>query len=185
MRHEAPAPSPTRETLPPIWEVSDDMWKNFLSPILEHLDPAPKMGRPRADQRQCLNGILYRARTGCQWNQLPEKFGSDSTIHRTLTRWEEKGVFDALWALLIYHCEDLKDVHWEWQAADGALHKARFIGSGKGGVKRNSQKCGHRKKSDSRTHSKESVPTRRIVEKWGSRKASLSRETAVRLLSSS
>jgi transposase len=186
------SPRGERETLPTIWEVTDDMWSHFIAPILGHLDPAPKRGRPRADQRRCLNGIIYRARTGCQWNQLPEKFGSDSTVHRTLARWEEKGVFDAIWALLIYHCEDLKDVHWEWQSADGTLHKARFIGSGKGGIKRNSQKYGHQKKlsnkqrpEKSKMRSKESAPTPRIVGKWGSRKAFLSRETVDRYLSSS
>ena len=90
-----------REPLPTIWEVSDPMWEHFFAPLLAELDPAPKMGRPRADQRRCLDGIIYRARTGCQWNQLPEKFGSDSTVHRTLRRWEDKGVFDQVWALVI------------------------------------------------------------------------------------
>lgn len=86
------------------------------------------MGRSRADQRKCLDGMIYRARTGCQWNRLPENFGSDSTVHRTVCRWDSKGVFDRLWAVLIYHCEDLQAVHWEWQAADGCMSKARFIG---------------------------------------------------------
>lgn len=178
-----PTSPPAREPLPTIWEISEPMWKSFVEPILNHLDPACKMGRPRADGRKCLNGVLYRARTGCQWNQLPEKFGSDSTVHRTLMRWDEKGVFDAVWALLIYHCEDLKDVHWEWQAADGALHKARFIGGGqKGGIKRTSQKSGHRKKPRGKTGSKGSGPTPATAQRWASSKAYLSRETADRLL---
>jgi putative transposase len=95
------------------------------------------MGRPRADPRRCLDGILYRARTGCQWNQLPNKFGSDATVHRTLQRWESKGIFDIVWTVLVYHVEALGGVHWEWQAADGMLNKARFIGNGqKGGSSR-------------------------------------------------
>ena len=108
--------------------------------------PAPRMGRPRVDPRRCLDGMLYRARTGCQWNQLPEKFGDDSTVHRTIQRWEARGVFDQFWALLIYHCEELKAVHWEWQSADGCLHKARFIGnvgSGKGGHKGSKRAAQH------------------------------------------
>ena len=27
-----------------------------------------------------LNGILFRLRNGCQWNQLPKQFGDDSTV---------------------------------------------------------------------------------------------------------
>ena len=142
--------------------------------------------------------MTYRARTGCQWNQLPEKFGSDSTVHRTIQRWDSKGVFDAVWALLIYHCEELKAVHWEWQAVDGTLNKARFIGSGpKGGVKRASQKLGVPKpKSEipkqkmnspksrrTATPKKVLAPTPRIVPKWESKVVSLSREEAVRFLS--
>ena len=140
--NSATEPAP-RAPLPTIWEVAGPMWDNVFLPLLQELDPPPRMGRPRVDQRRCLDGMIYRARTGCQWNRLPEKFGSDSTVHRTIRRWDDKGVFDKVWALLIYHCEDLKDVHWEWQAADGCLHKARFIGDGtKGGIKRTSQMCG-------------------------------------------
>lgn len=169
-------PTTNEDTLPTIWEVPDALWEKFLTPLLAELDPAPKMGRPRADARKCLDGILYRARTGCQWNQLPEKFGNDATVHRTLKRWEDKAIFDKLWALLIYHCEELSAVHWEWQAADGCLNKARFIG--KKGAK------AHRTQTrPTRRPAKASAPTPRTVEKWASSKACLSKETADRFLS--
>ena len=41
--------------------------------------PKPK-GHRRVDLRRVLNGILFRLRTGCQWNQLPKQFGDDSTV---------------------------------------------------------------------------------------------------------
>jgi len=65
---------------------------------------------------------------GGQWNHLPPEFGSDSTVHRTVCRWGSKGVLDRLWAVLIYHCEELQAVHWKWQAADDCLSEARFDG---------------------------------------------------------
>ena len=183
--------SSERDALPTIWEVTDSMWENFFEPLILHLDPPFKMGRPRADQRKCLDGMIYRARTGCQWNQLPEKFGSDSTVHRTIQRWDSKGVFDAVWALLIYHCEELQAVNWEWQAVDGTLNKARFIGNGqKGGCKRASQmlgqpKSGRKTSREERraTRVKGSAPTQQIVRKWESREVFLSKETAIRFLS--
>lgn len=158
------------ETLPTIWESPDALWEHFFLPLLTEFDPTPKMGRPRANPRKCLDGIIYRARTGCQWNQLPEKFGNDATVHRTLKRWEDKGIFDKLWSLLIYHCEDLGAVHWEWQSADGCLNKARFIGKKGAKAKRT-------------TKAKASARTPATVENWASSKACLSRKTAVHLLS--
>ena len=79
--------------------------------------------------------------------RLPERFGSASTVHRTVYRWDSKGVFDRLWALLIYHCEALQAVHWEWQAADGCMNKARFVG--KRGAK--ADRARHRKAGPSKT----------------------------------
>ena len=67
-------------------------------------------------------------RTGGQWNQLPRKFGDDSSVHRTMQRWITRGVFQRLWALLIENCDELGGVNWEWQSADGAMGKARFGG---------------------------------------------------------
>ena len=174
---------PANAELPTIWEVPDRLWDTFFEPLLREFDPAPRTGRPRADPRTCLNGILYRARTGCQWNQLPEKFGSDSTVHRTLKRWEEKGIFDKLWALLIYHCEELQAVHWEWQSADGCLNKARFIG--KKGSKAERKKYQRTKTTAKQTTAKGSARTRPTAESWASSRASLSREAADQLLSAS
>jgi putative transposase len=175
-------PTHEREPLPTIWEVSDAMWDNLFQPLLTELDPPSPMGRPRADQRQCLDGMIYRARTGCQWNHLPKRFGSDSTVHRTVYRWDSKGVFDRLWALLIYHCEELQDVHWEWQAADGCMNKARFVG--KKGVKAN--RARHRKDAQKTVRKvRGSVPTPRTVASWASSRACWSRSEAGLFLSAS
>ena len=37
-------------------------------------------GRKRADSRRMLEGIVFRMRSGCQWNRLPRELGDDSTI---------------------------------------------------------------------------------------------------------
>ena len=170
---------PSEKPLPTIWEVPDPLWEKVVQPLLNEFDPPKKMGRPRADQRRGLDGIIYRARTGCQWNHLPREFGDDATVHRTLQRWESLGIFDKLWALLLYHCEELGGVHWEWQAADGCLNKARFIGGGpKGGIKRVAQKVGRGVKT-------QSVRTPQTVESWASKTACLSRQKADHLLCAS
>ncbi len=115
------------EALDTIWEVSDQLWERIL-PVILQVDPPKVTGRRRADPRQMLNGIIFRMRSGCQWNHLPRDLGSDSTIHRTLQRWVSLGVFVQIWAILMEECDELGGVEWEWQAADGAMGKARFGG---------------------------------------------------------
>lgn len=117
--------------LPTIWEVSDDLWERIEILIAEY-DPPKPTGRQRENARKILNGIIYRFRTGCQWNHLPEKYGDDSTVHRTLQRWEEINLFEMLWSLLVAECDVLKLVDWQWQAADGWLGKARSGGDESG-----------------------------------------------------
>ena len=115
------------EPLPTIWEVNDELW-NIIQNILGELDPPAATGRPRTGQREAFNGIIYVMRSGCQWNRLPEQFGDDSSVHRTMQRWIGKGVLQRLWAVLIENCAELGGVDWEWQSADGAMGKARFGG---------------------------------------------------------
>lgn len=115
-------------SLPTIWRCPDDLWEEFLQPTLDRLDPSKATGRKRIDQRRALDGMIYQLRTGCQWNALPREFGSDRSIHRTMQRWIERGVFGEVVALLINHCDELDDVEWEWQSADAAMGKARVGG---------------------------------------------------------
>ena len=114
-------------SLPTIWRVSDELWSK-IEPILAQYDPPERMGRQRIDQRRALNSVIYRLRSGVQWNQLPKEFGDDSSVHRTFQRWTERGVFDRIWATLVTDCEALGGVDWEWQAAHTSMGKARLGG---------------------------------------------------------
>lgn len=115
--------------MPTIWRCPDDLWDEVIEPVMNELDPPARTGRPRIDPRRALDGVIYHLRTGCQWSALPREFGDDSSVHRTLTRWIDKGVFKEVWALLIARCEDLDPTQWEWQSADGYMGKARFGGT--------------------------------------------------------
>mgnify|MGYP002725834026 CR=1 FL=1 len=66
---------------PTIWKIPDDVWEIAVE-ILDREYPKRVKGHRRVDLRPIVNGILYRLRTGCQWNHLPKAFGDDSTIHR-------------------------------------------------------------------------------------------------------
>jgi transposase len=62
-------------------EVSDGEWSS-LSPCC----PRARVGRPRADDRKVLNGILYVLTTGCRWMDMPKRHGHYSTAFRRLKR---------------------------------------------------------------------------------------------------
>ena len=113
--------------LPTIWRVPDDLW-SIVDRVLKELDPPKRTGRKRIDPRRALDAIIFRLRSGCQWNRLPKEFPDDSSVHRTFQRRVKLGVFDRVWAALLEACEDLGGCDWEWQAADTAMGKARFGG---------------------------------------------------------
>ena len=117
------------ESLPTIWQVDDRLWAKVES-VLEAHDPPARFGPDRIDQRKALDGVIFRMRSGVQWNQLPAEFGDDASVHRTFQRWVKRGVIGRLWAVLVEACEELKGVGWAWQSFDCALGKAR-----QGGIK--------------------------------------------------
>lgn len=70
--------------------------------VLRSLLPPPqRMGRPRADDRQTVNGICFVLRTGCRWADLPTKYGSPATCHRRLSQWMRDGTWLHLWEALL------------------------------------------------------------------------------------
>jgi putative transposase len=69
-------------------DVTDEQW-SLLEPLLGRGRRGPVPGR---DRREVLNAVLYQARTGCQWRQLPVQFGSWNMIWRVWCRWRDRGV---------------------------------------------------------------------------------------------
>lgn len=127
-----PAAEATAERPPPtIWELPDELWERIES-ILARRYPPARTGRPRADLRLMLDGIIFRMRTGCQWNRMPERFGPDSTLHDWFQRFVTDGALEEIWAELVRECAALGAVDWEWQAADGVMGKSRFEGDKRG-----------------------------------------------------
>jgi transposase len=112
---------------PTIWEVPDDVWPVIQQLLDEHY-PAKAKGHRRVNLRRVLNGIIFRRRTGCQWNRLPAAFGDDSTVHRHFQQWCQRGILARIWAALVGPCAALDGVDWQWQAADTARGKARTGG---------------------------------------------------------
>ncbi|MER6081276.1 transposase [Streptomyces sp. NPDC001833] len=64
-------------------DLTDDEWA-VLEPLLSKSNN--RCGRWR-DHRQVINGIIHRLSAGCQWRQLPARFGPWQTIHKRHSRW--------------------------------------------------------------------------------------------------
>ena len=57
-------------------------------------------GRPPCDVRLVINGLLYRAKTGCPWRWLPPSFGCWKTLYGYFNRWRQPGHWDRILAAL-------------------------------------------------------------------------------------
>ena len=73
--------------------VSDDEWA-LISPLL----PAERGRgcRPAGDNRPYFEGMVWMARTGAQWRQLPDEYGKWNSVFRRYRRWVVTGVFEAM-----------------------------------------------------------------------------------------
>ena len=108
---------------PTIWRVDDALWA-ILAPILTIDKPRKKSGRPRRDDRAIFDGLIWLARTGSQWKELPARYGPKSTAHARMVEWVEHGRLAAAWALVLGRYDDEIGLQWAWQAADGCIVKA-------------------------------------------------------------
>jgi len=77
-------------------ELSDKDWR-LIKPLL----PRQRNGRPRAEDRKTLNGILYVGKVGCRWQDMPADYGSDETCRRRLIHWQRKGVWPRILRVLL------------------------------------------------------------------------------------
>jgi len=51
---------------------------------------------PPVDKRLIVDGLMYFARTGCQWRMPPREFGPWSTVHHYYRLWRHSGVLQTI-----------------------------------------------------------------------------------------
>jgi transposase len=115
-------------------ELTDQQWER-LKPLL----PAekPGTGRPNADHRRIIDGILWRERTGAPWRDLPERYGPWSTVYSRFWRWREAGVWDRVFAAVQQEEDAAGEVDWGVQFVDGSVIRAHQHAAGaQGGTRR-------------------------------------------------
>ena len=114
------------------YRVSDALWAKIEPLLPKHVNTHRfGGGRPRADDRKCLDALFFVLRTGCPWNALnATRICPSSTAHDRFQEWQEAGVFLRLWERGLQEYDELKGLDWSWQSMDGAMTKAP-LGGGK------------------------------------------------------
>jgi transposase len=75
-------------------DISDDLWQR-LEPYVRPQRKDPR-GRPNADTRRILNGVLWILRTGAPWRDLPDEFGPWKTMYKRFNAWAKAGVWTTI-----------------------------------------------------------------------------------------
>lgn len=101
--------------------VSDAQW----ALIAPHLPPRKHRGRPRADDRRTLEGILWVLMEGARWEALPPRYGSKSTCHRRLQEWQEQGVWERIWRAFLSTLDGEEKLDWSQAFVDGSFVQAK------------------------------------------------------------
>lgn len=100
--------------------MSDEHWgriKDFLPG--QEGDP----GVTAKDNRLFIDAVLWIAKTGAQWRDLPERFGNWNSVWRRFDRWAAKGI----WARVF---RALQDPDLEWLLLDSTIIRAHQHAAG-------------------------------------------------------
>jgi transposase len=108
-------------------DLTNRQWER-LQPLL----PPQKShtGRPAADHRRILNGILWIIRTGAPWRDLPERYGAWQTIASRFYRWRKAGIWARLFAVVQQRAEAAGQLDWAFHSVDSTIIRAHQHAAG-------------------------------------------------------
>ena len=109
------------------YELTDTEWnaiKEFLPP-----EKTGKPGRPSKDNRTMLNAMIWIARSGAPWRDLPERYGPWESVYSRFRKWIDDGILDNIFRLLRLDAE-LEDLSLDASIVSAHQHSA---GAKKGG----------------------------------------------------
>lgn len=104
--------------------LSDKQWAR-----LQRVLPPQRTG-PRAHRgdRLFIDAVLYRAKTGLPWRDLPERFGPWKSVYNRFSNWARKGHFAAIFRDLQIEVDETGSI------VDGSVIRAhQDAAGGKGG----------------------------------------------------
>lgn len=76
--------------------ITNEQW-NIVEPLIpKHRCSFDGRGRPRRNDREVLEGILWILKTGARWKDLPREYPPHQTCHRRLQEWVRRGVIHGI-----------------------------------------------------------------------------------------
>ena len=101
--------------------LRDDQWAR-----IEPFVPGGRKGRrgPRSDNRRFVDALIWMARSGGRWRDLPERFGPYQTVKRRYYRWIDNGVLDCVFEALA------READLDWVAVDSTSIRAQAQAAG-------------------------------------------------------
>lgn len=108
------------------YEITDQQWQRIA-----HLLPGKKsdVGHTAADNRLFINAILWVARSGAPWRDLPERFGCWNSVYRRFRRWAMADVWQKVF-------EQLQEPDLDWLMIDSTVVRAHQHAAGQKKVTR-------------------------------------------------
>ena len=107
--------------------LTDAQWEK-IRPWLPKRPRRPRGGRPPANDRKVLEGILWILRSGARWQDLPDEFPSPATCWRRLRDWEEQGVWLTIWRAFLAELNQRGQLDWSESFLDGQFRSVRKKG---------------------------------------------------------
>ena len=104
--------------------LSEGQWAK-IAPLLPRYRPSAKGGRPRADDRRCLEGILWVLRTGARWRDLPDRYPSPVTCWRRLGEWQRQEVWLTIWRAFLSELDARRKLDWSEAFLDASFAPAK------------------------------------------------------------
>ncbi len=74
------------------YEINDEQWQA----IRDKLPCQPGYQGKVADNRLFINAVMYVAKCGIPWRDLPPRFGSWNSVYVRFRRWAQKGVWQTI-----------------------------------------------------------------------------------------
>src|SRR3954454_22732526 len=108
--------------------LRDEQWER-LAPLLPGKVGDP--GQSAADNRLFLEAVLWVARVGAPWRDLPESFGKWNSVFKRFRRWARRGVFEQIFTALS------EDADFEYVILDGTIARVHQHGTGARGGTQN------------------------------------------------
>ena len=83
------------------YEHTESEWNQIKDKLPLEQPKAGKRGRPAKYDNHCImNGILWIARGGAPWRELPERYGKWQTVYSRFQKWRDMGIFEAIFQAL-------------------------------------------------------------------------------------